>query len=453
MLANIFDAFVEASPISVMMRGVMERVFQPQRLNELFETHAEEQYTRELLFSSLVNLLSLVVCGIHPSVNAAYKAKANDLNVTRNAIYAKLNGVETAVSAALLRETASELGQLIQQMGGEAEPLLADYQVRILDGTALAATDRRLNVLRSLDSAPLPGKSLVVLDPSLRLAVDIFPCEDGHAQERRLFKQVLSILKPQQLWLADRNMCTLEFLCGIAQRQAAFAIREHKNLPWEALSELQRVGSVEAGEVFEQMIQLQYEGQTLSIRRIVLRLAKPTRHGDTEIVVLTNLPMTVADGMQVMKLYRQRWQIEGLFLTVTQNFEGEIKTLAYPKAGLFSFALALSAYNILATIRAALASVYGVDKIEAALSDFYVVDELQGTYRGMMIAIPPTQWEDFRGMPLDNLSELLKDLAAQVELKRFLKQPRKKKKKKNGLKKTDPKHPHVSTAKLLAQDK
>lgn len=452
MLANIFDAFVEASPISVMMRGVMERVFQPQRMNELFESHAEDQYTRELLFSSLVNLLSLVVCGIHPSVNAAYKAKAHELNVTRNAIYAKLNGVETAVSAALLRETASELGELVHQMGGEAEPLLADYQVRILDGNALAATDRRLKVLRSVASAPLPGKSLVVLDPSLRLAVDIFPCEDGHAQERRLFKQVLSSLQPQQLWIADRNMCTLEFLSGIAQRQSAFVIREHQNLPWQALSELQSVGLVEAGEVFEQRIQIQYEGQTLSVRRIVLRLAKPTRHGDAEIVVLTNLPATVADAVRVMRLYRQRWQIEGLFLTVTQNFEGEIKTLAYPKAALFSFVLALVAYNILATLRAALASVHGVDKIEAALSDFYVVDELQGTYRGMMIAIPPANWKDFRIMPLADLAEFLKDLSARVELKRFLKQPRKKKKKKV-LRDTDPKHPHVSTAKLLAQDK
>lgn len=242
MLANIFDAFVAASPISVMMRGLMEQVYRPQRLDEVFESHAQTQYTRELLFSSLVNLLSLVVCGIHPSVNAAYQAKAQALNVTRNAIYAKLNGVEPEVSAALLRATTGELGQLIHQMGGEQPSLLADYQVRILDGNALAATERRLKVLRSVAAAPLPGKSLVVLDPALRLAVDIFPCEDGHAQERRLFQQVLATIQPKQLWMADRNMCTLDFLLGIAQRQAAFAIREHKNLPWEALSELQSAG-------------------------------------------------------------------------------------------------------------------------------------------------------------------------------------------------------------------
>jgi hypothetical protein len=68
---------------------------------------AKVQYERELLFSSVVNLLSLVVCGVHPSVNAAYKAKATDVNVTRAALYQKLNGVEIGVSAALLRETCS----------------------------------------------------------------------------------------------------------------------------------------------------------------------------------------------------------------------------------------------------------------------------------------------------------------------------------------------------------
>lgn len=82
MLSSIFDAFVKESPVSVMMRGLMEYVFRPQRINEIFESYSKAQYTRELLFSTLVNLLSLVVCGIHPSVSAAYKAKAESLNVS-----------------------------------------------------------------------------------------------------------------------------------------------------------------------------------------------------------------------------------------------------------------------------------------------------------------------------------------------------------------------------------
>lgn len=452
MLGEVFTAFVEESPVSVMMRALMERIFRPERLDEIFETHAKVQYTRELLFSTLVNLLSLVVCGIQPSVSAAYKAKAAEINVNRSAVYQKLNGVETQVSAALLRETAAELGQLIQQMGGSSPPMLAGYETQLLDGNALAATEHRLKVLQTVAAAPLPGKSLVVLDPASRLAVDIFPCQDGHAQERRLFPQVIDTVQAGQLWIADRNMCTLAFLMGIAGRQAAFIVREHQNLPWQALGELERVGQVAAGEVWEQPIQIQQGENTLILRRIVLHLARPTRHGDDEIVCLTNLPPAQAGATLVMQLYRERWQVEGLFLSVTQNFDGEIKTLAYPQAALFSFTLALIAYNILATLKAALASVHGVGKIEAALSDFYVVDELQGTYRGMMIAIPPPFWQDFAEMPVVELANFLQDLAAKVNLKRFLKAPPQKKKKKKPSPQYDPKHPHISTAKLLSGD-
>ncbi|MGB7249859.1 MAG: hypothetical protein WBC73_13055 [Phormidesmis sp.] len=69
MLNAIFEQFVEASPVSVMVRATMERIFSDENLDKLFEETAEKQYTKELLFSSVVGLMSLVVSGIHPSVN------------------------------------------------------------------------------------------------------------------------------------------------------------------------------------------------------------------------------------------------------------------------------------------------------------------------------------------------------------------------------------------------
>jgi hypothetical protein len=103
------------------------------------------------------------------------------------------------------------------------------------------------------------------------------------------------------------------------------------------------------------------------------------------------------------------------------------------------------------TLKAALGSVHGVEKVSTALSDFYVVDEIQGTYRGMIIAISPEHWQGFSNLSMADLAILLKQLAAQLNLKRFLKQPRKPKTPKTPLVK-DPKHPHVSTAKLLSPD-
>jgi hypothetical protein len=106
----------------------------------------------------------------------------------------------------------------------------------------------------------------------------------------------------------------------------------------------------------------------------------------------------------------------------------------------------------LATLKVVLASVHGVGRIEAALSDFYVFDELQGTYRGMMIAIPPLFWQGFAEMPVVELVDFLQDLAAKVNHKRFLKAPSQQKKQKKPLPQYGPKRPHVSTAKLLSGD-
>ena len=68
-------------------------------------------------------------------------------------------------------------------------PLLAGYRVKVLDGNGLEATDYRLKALRGTRAGALPGKSLVVFDPAFGIALEVFPCEDGHAQERPYYRR------------------------------------------------------------------------------------------------------------------------------------------------------------------------------------------------------------------------------------------------------------------------
>jgi Transposase DDE domain len=448
MLSSIFDQFVQMSPVTVMARGLMERIFAAERMDQLFDTHAKVQYQKELLFSSQVDLMSLVVCGIQKSVHAAYKAKAVDLSVSTTALYNKLNGVEIGVSQALVRETAADLKQVIESIGGQQPSLCPGYELRIIDGNCLAGTDHRLDAIRLFAAKALPGKMLVVLDPVTKLVVDIFPIEDGHAQERSRFQEVLAVVKPNQIWTGDRNFCTAEFLTTIADRKAFFVIRQHGSLGWKQISELTAQGQTETGDIFEQEVEICYQGQLLRCRRVVVKLFKPTRDKELEIAILTNLSPEVADTAKVAQLYRDRWSVETLFQTVTANFNGEIQTLAYPRAALFSLAMAFATYNILATIRAVLGSVHGVGKIEAGLSDYYLVDEIQGTYRGMIISIPALHWQVFETLDVTQMGKVLKDLAHHVHLNRFLKATRAEKKKRPPLI-VNPHHRHVSTARLL----
>ena len=57
-------------------------------------------------------------------------------------------------------------------------------------GTVWRLEEKRLQVHQGISAAALSGKSLVVLDPERRLLIDVFPCEDGPAQERALLGAV-----------------------------------------------------------------------------------------------------------------------------------------------------------------------------------------------------------------------------------------------------------------------
>lgn len=89
-----------------------------------------------------------------------------------------------------------------------------------------------------------------------------------------------------------------------------------------------------------------------------------------------------------------------------------------------------------------------VGVLNAGLSDFYLADEIQGTYGGMMIAIPAEHWQTFETFSHENMVSLLLSLATHVDLKSFLKATRGVKKKREPLI-IDRKHRHLSTARLL----
>jgi hypothetical protein len=435
----------------VAVRGLMESALSASALDTLFGQVADQQYQQDLLFSTCVDLMSGVVCRTHRSVNAAYTASS--VGVSVQAVYDKLARVEAETSAELVRHTASRLEPVIRQMRGELPPLVPGYRVKIVDGNHLTRTQRRLKPLRDVAAGPLPGQTLVVLDPALGLAIDVVCCEDGHAQERSLMGPVLARVEVGDLWVADRNFCTTGILFGIAARGGSFAIRQHAStLSWEKEGSRQAAGRCETGELFEQDVWLEDgTGGTLPVRRVTLVLDAPMREGETEVHVMTNVPVSVT-AATVMDLYRKRWRIEGLFQDLTTILKCEVNTLGYPKAALFGFCVALMSNNVFATLRAALRAAHGAEKVEAEVSNYYLTDEITGTYRGMMVALPPEEWTPLATCDVPTFANWLLELARKTKLTRFRKSPR-------GPKKTQPrrtrfsKQKHISTAKLLAAEK
>ena len=449
-LGDVVERFEKQAPMCVMARAALENVLAESRLNAMFEAVAERGRNKTLMFSTVADIMGLVACRIHPSVHAAYQSKSEEIGVTAKALYDKLQRVEGGVSRQMVRETASHMAQIIDKTKGALPALLRGYRVKIVDGNHLRRTQRRIQELSKLNAAPLPGHCAVVLDPRLKLVIDAIPCEDGHAQERTLLPELLETVERGDLWIADRNFCTVDFLLGIDERSAYFVIRQHGNLPYVLVGRRRKVGRCQTGTVYEQsMLILGAEGQEVKIRRVTIKLDSPTRDGDTEIHLLTNLPHRIG-SLKIGELYQKRWTIETAFGEVAQNLEGEIETLGYPRAALFAFCMALVAYNLLSVLRAALRAAHGVDTIEEGLSIYYVCDEVAATHRGMLVAVPEDYWQAaYANLTPTQLARELVRIARLANLSRYRKHKRgPKKPTKNQNKK---RRNHVSTARVLAE--
>src|SRR3954451_25067537 len=450
-LGEVFERFIQQAPISVMFRTLLEHALDPAEIDRLLEENASRQYTREVLFSSIVELMGAVVRGAQPSVRAAYLASLGEVAASLSALYEKLKGLEPGVCRAFVLDNAGRLAPLVRQLGAALPQPIAGYRAKILDGNHLAGTEHRPRVTRTTRAAALPGQSLVVLDPATMLVIDVVPCEDAHAQERSLVDQVLPGVEPGDLWIADRNFCTTRLVFGTRARGGSFLVRQHKStLYWEQATPWAEVGRVATGRVSEQTITVtEADGSgAMTLRRIRLELDQPTRDKETELFLVTDVPRERADARMLADAYRNRWRLENVFQTLTEALTCEINTLAYPKAALFGFSVALVAYNVLATIRAALRSEHGREAVEAHVSNYHLANEVATTYEGMMIALPPSEWAPLGRLSPAEVAEFLREVASQAwlaEYPRTVRGPEKPRPNRTSGRKNH----HESTARLL----
>jgi len=272
-----------------------------------------------------------------------------------------------------------------------------------------------------------------------------------------LLPQVVAMLQADDLIIADRNFCAGQFVRDIREKQASFLIRQHAStLPRKRLiGKRVKVGETETGVVFEQTLEIRYSNkpgqQVIRLRRITLKLHEPTRDGEKEIHLVTNVEGV--DAVRLVELYRRRWTIENAFQELDQALQSEINTLCYPKAALLAFCVAVATYNVLSVLKAAIRVAHRDPALVEELSGYYLSEEIAATYGGMMIAVPADQWtHTFARLDIAELATALVDIARRVDVKRF-------RKRKRAAQRPQPARTggypdkHVSTARLIAQRK
>jgi hypothetical protein len=448
-LPVILDPFAEEAAPAVMTRIALDWMIEGTSLEPILEEVGEGQYTREFLLAHFVQVMADVACGFRKSPRAAFLKRQLDQVASLSAFYRKLGRMEPGVSAAIIRETVARARQLIAAAAGLLPEPIPGYAARILDGNILTGTDHRVTVLRSTLAAALPGMSLAVYEPVSGLVLDLILEENAHTQERALLGQVL--VEPGQLWIMDRNFCVRTFLFRIVRAGAFFLVRWHSStMPYKPIKPLRFVGRCETGEVFQQAIWVddpECKGRRYRLRRIVLRLDKPTRDGETEIVLITNLPNSVG-AVRCCQVYRQRWEIEGHYQKLTDLLHCEIPTLGYPRAALFGFAMSVLAGNAVAILKGNLRAAHGDEMIDE-ISNHALVNDIAEVYPGMMIGAPPSVWSFLSGCTAEQVAGLLTALAAKVPVHRMLRCRRGPKKPRTTKKASGRRNHHVATKKLL----
>jgi hypothetical protein len=445
-LPAILNPFLEEAPAAVMTRIALDWILDGTPLDRILQEVADGQFERELTLRHLVEVMLDVACGFRPSPRAAYVRRDLEQVASISAFYRKLGRMELAVTEEVVRCTAARARRLVYASGGLLPEPIPGYPARILDGNVLAGAEHRIEPLRTTWAAGLPGRSLAIYEPATGLITELILDEDAHTQERALFGRIP--IEPGRLYIADRNFCVRSLLFRITGAEAFFLVRWHRStLPFRATSRLHRRGRCRSGEIVEQTIEVTDEdGVVHPLRRIVLELDEPTRDGETEIVLITNLPAEV-EAAAGCAAYADRWEIEGHYQAMTDLLHCEIPSLGRPRAALFAFSMAAVAGDALAVLKANLREAHG-EEIAGEVSGYALVGEAAEAYPGMMVAVPPAAWPRAAVHGAEEVAAVLTEVAAKVPVHRMFRCRR-------GPKKPRPKRSrgnrvhHVSNKKLL----
>ena len=409
MWQEVLQRFEKQAPASVMARIALEQAMPAAWIDEVFEANRQRQYPRELLFSTVVELMSLVSLGLQPSLHAAAR-KMQHLPVSLAALYDKVKRTELALLRALVQGSSARLQPIAATL--DVTPCMPGWQVRIVDGNHLPGSQKRLAPLREHPGAALPGHALVVYDPDLGQVIDLLACEDAYESERTAVMPLFDSAGPCQIWIADRHFCTRTILQRCHEAGASFIVRQHgkhpvivQESPWcEA-------GRCETGRVREQAIELD-EGQA-PWRRIEVQLDQPTESDESVLWLWSNLPGSIS-AVQIAALYRRRWSIEGMFGRLESVLNSEITTLGHPRAALLGFTVAVLAYNMLSLLKRCVEHAHRQEAPQFDVSTYHLAQHVRGAYAGLLIAVPPESWPDSQPQGTDQVVQRLLALARRI---------------------------------------
>jgi hypothetical protein len=441
--ATIYQRFVEQAPAAVLVHGLIQSCLSAEFLDATATPHLPPSPNpRQLAFSQLVEILLPVVFESGKTVGQSYRHAAHLHPVaTLKCVYERLARTPTSAVAALVEAVAGRVAPLLDPHPPGTTRFLT------LDGNHLAATQNRLADLAGLPAA-LPGQAMVLRDQATGVFLRVLLHEDGHANERSLHPQLLGWCGPGDVVIADSGFCTEAFLIGVRQRGAGVVVRHHGGVGLTPLGERQDCGLVATGRVYQTRVR--YAQTPWEFRLVEVELDRPTREGQRTIGVLTDVAEETLSAAGVAAKYQERRTIENAFQELADGLRGEVETLAYPRAALFAFGLAVAVYNLLQVVRQAAQRQAARQQDPVEVSPVLLGQEVASYAAGLGAALEGNPQVPTAGWAVERLRAWVEELAARLVGGRYAKSkrgyrksPRKKAK--------PPKGSHTATARILEQ--
>ena len=219
-------------------------------------------------------------------------------------------------------------------------------------------------------------------------------------------------------------------------------------MPFELVGRRSYVGRYETGHVYEQWMRItDADGTVAKIRRITIVLDEPTRDGDTDIDILTNLPARfrregcrpLSPAMDDRKCIQRSGSKPG-----RRNRDARLSAGGVVRI----LCLVRSAYNSLSVIQRCIATVHPEVADKHGISIYYLAAEVARCYGGLEIAVGDAYSTKCYGelSPRDMARELLRIArqAVPVCYRKHKRGPKKPPPKMNKRKRN-----HIATARLL----
>ena len=423
MFVSGMQAAERVSPLSVLVRGGLERWLAPPILAELAASAGGDNYERKVTLAALTAVMLDAVVGMQPSVHAAAIARRDEWEGSVQALYGKLARVEPRFSAAVVRRTAEGVvAALARPKRGKRRV----YALKLLDGTMPDGSEHRLSVLREMRAAGLPAKAVVVYDADFGLCERAAMAEDAYVGEQPLAEELVDESRPGEIYVGDRAFCTLGIMGRLLDRGSAFIFRElAQNMIYEEELPARRRGRGPTGLITEAQVRLVCRDRNCAwpLRRIHITLDEPTRDGDREVRLLTNLPASYK-ARDVAAAYRRRWEVERHFHFVKRELHGQIRTLGEPRAAIFALSAALAAGNVLAWIKGLMRGRRGAKDSPLALSGYYLALEISRGFAAVEALTSDREWQAVAEFPDCGFRAWATRLAAVVDWSRYVTHPR-----------------------------